>query len=169
MNRSFFGAPLRPVRLALLLGLLVSHAVVNAQPVPSPGSKLQLAPADLAKCAAAAGRKVQLLKDTKTLFPDQKIDTSSTVAQMADFIKTSCAFSTATFAFDTLAAEQDKYQIREKQLVARCKVTNSCISEYMEELDATLRRCEIYKAENAETVRKLVSAAPVQCSPIINE
>jgi hypothetical protein len=169
MNRSFFGAPLRTVRLALFLGLLVSHAMASAQPVPSPGSKLQLGPADLAKCAAAAGRRVSLLKDTKTLFPEQKIDTSSTLAQMADFIKTSCAFSTANFAFDTLAAEQDKYQIREKQLVERCKVTNNCISEYMEELDSTLRRCEIYKAENAEMVRKLVSAAPIQCSPIIND
>lgn len=154
------------VKFAVAIALIGTAALASAQVSPT---RLQLSPADLAKCAAAAGQKVQLLKDTKSLFPEQNIDTSSALGQMKEYFKITCAFSTPTFAFDNLELEQDKYQVRVKQVAERCKVTKNCISEYMEEIDATLRRCEIYKAENSDLVQKLVSTARPQCTVTIDQ
>jgi len=166
MSLSILATTCVHIKFAVAIALLGSAAFASAQ---SPSARLQLSPADLAKCAAAAGQKVQLLKDTKSLFPEQNIDTSSALGQMREYFKITCAFSTPTFAFDNLELEQDRYQIRVKQVAERCKVTKTCISEYMEEIEATLRRCEIYKAENADLVQKLVSTARPQCTVTIDQ
>lgn len=164
MSLSILATTCGHVKFVVAIALVGSAAFASAQTSPA---RLQLSPADLAKCAAAAGQKVQLLKETRSLFPEQSIDPSSALGQMRDYFKITCAFSTPTFAFDNLELEQDKYQIRVKQVAERCKVTKTCISEYMEELEATLRRCEIYKAENADLVQKLVSTARPQCTVTI--
>ena len=105
------------IAAAAFAALAPAHAQTAARP--------ELGPDDFAKCSAAAEQKMQLLRETQSLFPDRQIDTAPTLRQMKDYFRISCTFSSANFAYDRFELSQKAYVAGIPQVVERCKVSNA--------------------------------------------